>query len=185
MCSFRTCGYAMKKEWPRYLARSETGEVASAALDLMEFFDQLRRKKHLDRSFARGFGKVAYHAACHLRAQKIAIPGARVLSLLPETEVRIVERCTAVDGTWGMKAAFYDEGVRYANKLARALEEGREEGERLVVSDCSLAGLRVFEQTGRHPPHPVVALAVAYGLLTPVDAGLIEEVEPHAAEEEP
>jgi glycerol-3-phosphate dehydrogenase subunit C len=180
-----TCGYAMRKEWPRYLPRSEAGEVASAALDLMEFFDRLRRDKSLDRSFARGFGKVGYHAACHLRAQKIAIPGARVLSLLPETEVRIIERCTAVDGTWGMKAAFYDEGVRYAHKVARALEEGREEGERLVVSDCSLAGLRILEQTGRHPPHPVVALAVAYGLLTAADAGLIEEAEPNAAEEAP
>jgi glycerol-3-phosphate dehydrogenase subunit C len=167
-----TCSYSMRKEWPQYVARSEAAEVGAATLDVMELFDGLRRKKQLDREFLRGFGKIAYHAACHLRAQKIAIPGARVLSQLPLTEVRIVERCSAVDGTWGMKAAYYDEGLRYATKLGRALDEGRAHGEGVVVSDCSLAGLRVLELTGRYPPHPAVLFAVAYGLLAPDEAGL-------------
>ena len=35
-----------------------------------------RRSK---RDFEKGLGKVAYHAACHLRAQKIGFPGVRVL----------------------------------------------------------------------------------------------------------
>ena len=52
--------------------------------------------------------------------QKVAVPGARVLSQIPGTEVRIIERCSAVDGTWGMKAAYYDEGRRYARRLADA-----------------------------------------------------------------
>jgi glycerol-3-phosphate dehydrogenase subunit C len=160
-----TCGYTIKKEWPSYLGTAESREVAAAAMDLMEFFDRLRRQGNLDKNFNTGFGKLAYHAACHLRAQKIAIPGARVLSQTPGTEVRIIERCSAVDGTWGMKAAFYQEGERYAARLGAELERGREAGEVGVVTDCSLAALRVKKQLGEQPRHPVELLAEAYGLL--------------------
>jgi glycerol-3-phosphate dehydrogenase subunit C len=81
---------------------------------------------------------------------------------MPDTEVRIVENCSAVDGTWGMKAAHYDEGARYAQRLAQDLASGRERGERTVVTDCSLAALRILKQTGTQPKHPVELLAEAY-----------------------
>jgi glycerol-3-phosphate dehydrogenase subunit C len=159
-----TCGYTMKKEWPLYLGTPEAAAVAAKTLDLMEFLDGLRREKKLVKDFKHGLGRVAYHAACHLRAQKIAIPGARVLSLLPDTDVRIIERCSAVDGTWGMKAKYYEEGVRYARRLATAIEDEKpDEGELSVVTDCSLAALRVLKENGRAAQHPVVALASAYG----------------------
>ncbi len=156
-----TCGYTMKKEWPVYVGTQAARSVAAATVDLMGFFDRLRSEKKLDTSFAQGLGKVAYHAACHLRAQKIAIPGARVLSRIPQTEVRIVERCSAVDGTWGMKARFYEEGARYAERLAEELEDDVPD---LVVGDCALAGQRVLKATGRAMLHPAVALARAYGM---------------------
>lgn len=158
-----TCGYTMKKEWPQYLGNPEAREVAAATLDLMEFLDGLRKEKKLNREFARGFGTVAYHAACHLRAQKIAVPGARLLALLPDTDVRIIERCSAVDGTWGMKARYYDEGRRYALRMAKAIEN---EEPALVVTDCSLAGQRIWKENALPALHPIRALSVAYGLET-------------------
>ncbi|HEY4107188.1 MAG TPA: heterodisulfide reductase-related iron-sulfur binding cluster [Polyangiaceae bacterium] len=161
-----TCGYTMKKEWPVYAPSREATDVAARTFDLMEFLDILRREKKLVKNFERGLGRVAYHAACHLRAQKIAIPGARVLSLLPDTDVRIVERCSAVDGTWGMKAKYYEEGARYAERLGSALENERSDsGELSVVTDCSLAALRVLKQSGKLARHPIVALAEAYGFV--------------------
>lgn len=156
-----TCGYTMKKEWPEYLPTPEAKEVAAATVDMMEFLVQLGREKKLKREFKEGLGKVAYHAACHLRAQKIGFPGARVLGVIPGTEVRVIEECSAVDGTWGMKAAHYETGRRYAQKLTAGV--GAAEAE-VVVSDCSLAGLRVLKETGARVIHPVEALARAYGL---------------------
>ena len=159
-----TCGYTMKKEWPVYLGTQQAKDVSARTFDLMEFLDILRREKKLIKNFSRGLGRVAYHAACHLRAQKIAIPGARVLSLLPYTDVRIIERCSAVDGTWGMKAKYYEEGVRYAKRLAQAIDDEQPDGGAFsVVTDCSLAALRVRKQNGRAARHPIVALAEAYG----------------------
>jgi glycerol-3-phosphate dehydrogenase subunit C len=165
-----TCGYTMKREWPAYLGTPEARAVGAATLDLMEFLDGLRREKKLNRNFSHGYGKVAYHAACHLRAQKVAIPGARVLSQLPDTEVRIVERCSAVDGTWGMKAEFYEEGARYAERLAQDLAQGREQGEKTVVTDCSLAALRILKQTRAQAKHPIELLAEAYAPLPASEA---------------
>ncbi|MEZ4224164.1 MAG: heterodisulfide reductase-related iron-sulfur binding cluster [Polyangiaceae bacterium] len=158
-----TCGYTMKQEWPVYLASDEAKEVAAATRDLMEFLDELRREKRLRKDFQRGLGKVAYHAACHLRAQKIALPGARLLGLLPETEVRSVERCSAVDGTWGMKAEYYAEGRRYARRMATALAPEDDEPD-VIVTDCSLAGQRILAENGVSALHPIVALRDAYDI---------------------
>ena len=159
-----TCGYTIKKEWPLYVDNQETRAVAAATQDLMQFLDGLRRAKTLKRDFKKSLGKVAYHAACHLRAQKIAYPGMRVLAAVPDTDVRIIEQCSAVDGTWGMKAAYYELGRKYAKKLVRDVAEGDGEGE-TVVSDCSLAARRIQKENQVNVVHPVEAVCEAYGLV--------------------
>jgi glycerol-3-phosphate dehydrogenase subunit C len=159
-----TCSYTIKKEWPELTGRDEAKRVAANTFDVMEFLDKLRRDKTLSRDFATGIGKVAYHAACHLRAQKIGTPGARILGLLPNTDVTIVERCSAVDGTWGMKSQHYETGRKYAAKLVRGIEDVSAE---LVVTDCPLSALRIQKENEVSPLHPTEALARAYGL--PID----------------
>jgi len=156
-----TCGYTMKNEWPVYSDRPETHAVAKATLDLMEFLDGLRKAKTLKKDFKHSLGKVTYHAACHLRAQKIAYPGLRVLSQVPDTEVRMVEQCSAVDGTWGMKAVNYEMGRKYAQKLIR---EVKEDQDALVVTDCALSGLRIKKEARVEALHPIEALQRAYGI---------------------
>ena len=156
-----TCGYMVKKEWPELLGTGDARRVAAATVDVMELLDRQRRDKTLSRAFAKGVGKVAYHAACHLRAQKIGYPAARVLGLLPETEVEVVEQCSAVDGTWGMKTQHYEMGKRYAQKLVRGIETVEAKH---VVTDCALSARRILGETGRAPLHPVEAMAEAYGV---------------------
>lgn len=164
-----TCGYTMKKEWPVYSNKPETAAVAKATVDLMEFLDGLRRQKTLKTDFKQPLGTVAYHAACHLRAQKIAYPGQRVLAAVPGTEVRMIEQCSAVDGTWGMKAAYYEMGRKYAQKLVRGVADAEAA---VVVTDCALAGLRIQKENQVVPLHPVEALQRAYGLEeTPAGGG--------------
>jgi glycerol-3-phosphate dehydrogenase subunit C len=156
-----TCSYTIKKEWPVYVDGDEVKEVSASTLDLMQFLDSLRRAKTLKTDFKKGLGNVAYHAACHLRAQKIAYPGMRVLSALPDTDVRMVEQCSAVDGTWGMKAQYYELGRKYAQKLVKGIDE---QENALVVSDCSLAAKRIEKENRVSVLHPVEAMRDAYGL---------------------
>ena len=161
-----SCGMMMKREWREYVPTPEVAEVAAATLDMMEFLVVLGKEKKLKREFKNGLGAVAYHAACHLRAQKIGFPGMRVLNIIPDTEVRMIEECSAVDGTWGMKAAHYETGRRYAGKLVRGVEAAEPD---VVVTDCSLSALRIGHENKVSPLHPVEAVAWAYGL---VDASL-------------
>jgi glycerol-3-phosphate dehydrogenase subunit C len=156
-----TCAVAMKREWAEYVPTPEVKEVAAQSFDLMELLVSVAREKKLDREFKHGLGKVAYHAACHLRAQKIGFPGARLLGVVPQTDVRIVEECSAVDGTWGMKAAHYETGRKYAQRLVRGIDAAEPD---LVVTDCPLAGLRITRENDARVVHPVQALAEAYGI---------------------
>jgi glycerol-3-phosphate dehydrogenase subunit C len=156
-----TCSYTIKKEYPDLLGTPEARLVANETLDLMQMLEHLRREKALDRDFKKGLGKVAYHAACHLRAQKIGFPGARVLGTLPDTDVEIIEKCSAVDGTWGMKAQYYEMGRKYAQKLVRAVHNA---DAATVVTDCPLSALRIAKENGVAVMHPVEALAEAYGI---------------------
>ncbi|MFO0663091.1 MAG: heterodisulfide reductase-related iron-sulfur binding cluster [Polyangiaceae bacterium] len=156
-----SCSYTIRKEYPELLDTADARKVAENTFDLMEFLDGLRKQKKLDKSFERGIGKVAYHAPCHLRAQKIGNPGARILGLLPDTTVEIIEKCSAVDGTWGMKAQHYEMGRKYAQKLVRAVEQAEAS---VVVTDCPLSSLRMAKENAREVFHPIQALAYAYGL---------------------
>jgi glycerol-3-phosphate dehydrogenase subunit C len=104
---------------------------------------------------------VAYHAACHLRAQKIGYPAVRLMNALPGTEVEVIEQCSAVDGTWGMKAQHYEMGRRYARKLTDGIAAVAPQS---VVTDCALAARRILAENGLAAVHPVEVLADAYGL---------------------
>jgi glycerol-3-phosphate dehydrogenase subunit C len=156
-----TCGYTVKKEWPELLGTDDARKVAAATVDVLELLEQHRRDKTLSRDFAKGAGKVAYHAACHLRAQKIGYPAVRLMNALPDTEVEVVEQCSAVDGTWGMKVQNYEMGRRYARKLAEGIEVVTPQA---VVTDCALAARRILAENGLSAVHPVEVLADAYGL---------------------
>jgi glycerol-3-phosphate dehydrogenase subunit C len=156
-----TCGFMIRKEWPELLGTDEARRVAAATVDVMELLEQHRRDKTLVREFTKGAGRVAYHAACHLRAQKIGFPAVRVLGTLPATEVEVIEHCSAVDGTWGMKAQYYEMGRRYAQKLTGGIEAFEPQ---TVVTDCALAARRILAENKLSPKHPVEVMAEAYGV---------------------
>ena len=156
-----TCGYMAKHEWHILEPTDTARRVSGAVIDIMELLDMHRRDNTLSRDFSKGLGKVAYHASCHLRAQKIGYPGLRILNGIPDTQAEIVEHCSAVDGTWGMKAQHYEMGQHYARKLIRGIEALEPE---LVVSDCALAGCRIRGNSRHSPVHPIEALAQAYGI---------------------
>jgi Fe-S oxidoreductase len=156
-----TCGYTIKKEWPALVGTEAAVRVAAHVLDMGEFLAREHAAGRLRKDFARGQGTLGYHVPCHLRAQNIGAPFTALLGLIPATRVEPIERCSAFDGTWGMKREYYALSRKYGKKLSQALEDA--EATRLV-SDCPLAGLNVTEDLGITPAHPVEVLRDAYGL---------------------
>ncbi len=153
-----------RAEYGELLGTEAARLVAQMTLDPCEYLMKLHEQGKLDCSFTRPQGRIAYHAPCHLRAQNIGLHALDLLSLLPGTEVELVEKCSAFDGTWGMKKEFYQLSLKYACKLNCALAEAKPAR---IASDCALAGLNVVKGLGRAPVHPVQILRDAYGLDSP------------------
>jgi glycerol-3-phosphate dehydrogenase subunit C len=155
-----TCSYTLSKELPSLVESDDAKLVAAGTFDLMKWIDvELRRKKKLNKEFSRKIEKIGYHAPCHLRAQKIAFPAVQLLEATG-AEVEMVQECSAVDGTWGMKAQYYEAGRKYAQRLLRGL---RDVEPTIYSSDCPLAALRISHELKGACKHPIEILAYAYG----------------------
>jgi hypothetical protein len=100
------------------------------------------------------------NAPCHLKAQNIGYRS-RDLLKLTGAKVQLVDRCSAVDGTWGMTAEYHDLSLKWAGKLLRGMEKAQAD---VYASDCPLAALRILEGTGTKALPPVIVLRDAYGL---------------------
>lgn len=156
-----SCSMQIRKEYPELLDSEDARLVAAHTFDLMEFLWAQWREGALPKKFERSLGSVAYHAPCHLRAQRVGFPARSLLERVSDTEVTTIEQCSAVDGTWGMKAEFYELGVKYARRLTRGVEDAEAAH---VASDCPLASQRISRENRARVSHPIELLAYAYGL---------------------
>jgi Fe-S oxidoreductase len=163
-----TCSYMLRKEYTDLVTFPEAKEVASATMDLCEFLFERKRQGHFNRDFRSTPGKVAYHVPCHLKAQNIGFRSRDMMRLIPGTQIRMVEQCSAHDGTWAMKKEFFPLSMLAGKK---AFEEMKQEESDCMVSDCPLACIQFEQAIGNRPIHPIQVLARAYrpdGFPTPV-----------------
>jgi glycerol-3-phosphate dehydrogenase subunit C len=155
-----TCSYMLKKEYPWLDGSEDAKLVADNTRDLFEYLAMLHADGALDTRFTRPVGAVTYHVPCHLRAQNIGTKSADVLGMIPGAAVDVVERCSAVDGTWGFKTEYFELSM----KVARPLFDAVKSGGPTVATDCPLAALQITQGTGVPARHPIQVLAQAYGL---------------------
>jgi Fe-S oxidoreductase len=158
-----TCAYVIRKDYPIYAPGEDADLVAAHAFDAAEYLMAQHRREGggLDTAFeGRVPESVAYHLACHLRAQNIGFKG-RDLMALTGARVQLVERCSGIDGSWGYRAENYQLARKVAAPLQREISSSTAE---VVCGDCHLANTSIAEETGRRPMHPVQLLARAYGL---------------------
>ena len=155
-----TCSYMLKQEYPWLDGSEDAKLIAANTRDIFEYLAKLHAAGELDTNFSRPLGAVMYHVPCHLRAQNIGHKSADVLRAIPGASVDVVEKCSAVDGTWGFKKEYYELSL----KLAKPLFDAVTTGAPIAATDCPLAALQIEQGTGRKPKHPVEVLAAAYGL---------------------
>jgi Fe-S oxidoreductase len=156
-----TCAYVLKHDYPDVLGTEDARLVAAQTRDVAEhlMFEHARAPL-ADDFVGETYASITWHAACHYRAQQIG-PKSKDLMALTGADVTVVERCSAIDGTWGLRA----ENVEMARAIARPLMDAvTEAGTDLVAGDCHLANTAIDEATGKRPVHPVQVLARAYGL---------------------
>jgi len=158
-----TCSYVIRRDYPIYAPGPDAELVATHTFDAAEYLMRRHQSDEggLDTEFT-GLvpDTIAYHLACHLRAQSIGFKG-RDLLQLTGAKVSLVERCSGIDGTWGYRQENYELARKVARPLVRELSAA---GAAAMCGDCHLANTAILQETGGMPLHPVQVLARAYGI---------------------
>ena len=158
-----TCSYMLKQEYPWLDGSEDANLVARHTRDLFEYLAGRHAAGQLDTRFPNPPRKIAYQLPCHLKAQNMGTKSADVLRLTG-AEVETIEKCSAVDGTWGMKKEYFQLSMKLAEPLFKGV---REAGADCVATDCPLAALQIRQGTGLPARHPIQVLADAYGIEEP------------------
>ena len=154
-----TCSQMIRVEYPRLLGNDEAKRVAANTMDPTEFLASLAAKGKLNRDFKTSGGRINYHMPCHLRAQQNGYKTRDVLSLLPDTQVKVVEECSGHDGTWSMKKENFENSLKWGSRAFNAMTE---DNPSVTCSDCPLSAVQIQQGTGRHPLNPMQILAKSY-----------------------
>jgi Fe-S oxidoreductase len=158
-----TCGYVLKQDYLDYVGGPDAELVAGHTYDASEYLIKLHTADatELDTNFTGTVpDSITYHAACHLRAQNVGLTSGDLLRLTG-AKVTTVERCSGVDGMWGLRAGNEQFSLPLAHHLAEQIDAA---GGSVVAGDCNLANTAIAEQTGSAPAHPISLVARAYGI---------------------
>jgi Fe-S oxidoreductase len=165
-----TCAYVMRKDYPELVDSPDAKIVADSVRDPMEYLTGLRKnaKDMFDSIFPRISPdtisqhdlNVIYHVSCHTQAQGVGLK-ARDLFTALGFNVKLVNKCAGIDGTWGYKSKNYALAKKVAQPMKRAIDDAES---REVCGDCHLANYAILEETGLSSVHPIQILARAYGI---------------------
>ena len=154
-----TCSQMIRVEYPRLLGTDDARKVAGRTMDPMEFLAGLASTGKLKKDFKTGAGNISYHMPCHLRAQNIGYKTRDVLSLLPDTRVKVVEECSGHDGTWAVKKENFEMSLKYGGRAFKEMADGNP---KVTCSDCPLAAIQIEQGNGKRPLNPMQILAKSY-----------------------
>ena len=159
-----SCVLMFKQELPLMFPEDErVAKVRAAMFDPFEYLAQRHREGLLRTDFRHSLGTVSYHAACHQRVQNFGAKTRDVLSLVPDTRVSVIERCSGHDGTYAVKRESYAHSMRIVRPVVRRV---RDEAPDHFGSDCPMAGNHIAHGLGdgRSADHPLTLMRKAYGI---------------------
>lgn len=160
-----SCVLMFKQELPLMFPDDEdVAKVAARVFDPFEYLMLRHKEGLLQTDFEQSLGKVAYHAACHQRVQNIGRKTREVLSLIPDTEVELIERCSGHDGTYAFRSETHDHAVKIARPVVNRVRKAEAEH---YGSDCPMAGRMIqhgLKDEGGAAEHPITMMKMAYGL---------------------
>jgi glycerol-3-phosphate dehydrogenase subunit C len=165
-----SCALMLKFEWPLILPDDpDVAALSKATFDVSEYVVDIARKEGLAPGLNKVEGAMTVHMACHARAQNMGQKAAEMLRLLPEADVKVIERCSGHGGSWGFKEEYFPIALKVGRPVARqAAGSGG-----FVTSECPLAGVHIsqgIEKMSNDAPapqlvtHPIQLVARSYGL---------------------
>jgi Fe-S oxidoreductase len=159
-----SCTLQFKQELPLLFPEDEQViKVQKAFFDPFEYL-MLRHKAGLLKiDFENSIGSVSYHVACHQRVQRIGMKTRDILSLIPETTIDTIERCSGHDGTYAIKKEFHQTSMKILKPVVNRVKKAEAD---VYTSDCPMAGHHISAglNDGSETVHPITLLKEAYGI---------------------
>lgn len=159
-----SCVLMFKQELPLMFPEDKLlQEVKQSIFDPFEYLALRSKEGMLNTEFKLPLGKISYHAPCHLRVQNIGLKTKEILSLIPDTELELIERCAGHNGTYAVKKEFHDASMKIGRPVINKIKKAKPD---YYSSDCPLAGHHLANglKNGSAPKHPLTLLRMAYGL---------------------
>ena len=159
-----SCVLMFKQELPLMFPDDADVQLVKAnTYDAFEYLMHRHKAGLLNTDFRNPLGKVAYQAACHQRVQNIGPKTKEVLSLVPGTEVKAIERCSGHDGTYAVRTHTHERALKIVKPVVSQVQQFDPQS---YTSDCPMAGSHIAHGMGKdeQPPHPLTLLRRAYGI---------------------
>ncbi len=159
-----SCVLMYKQELPlMYPDDEDVLKVQKAFYDPFEYLFLRHKEGELKTDFKQPLGDVSYQVACHQRVQNIGLKTRDVLTLVPDTTVNAIERCSGHDGTYAVKAETREKSLKIARPVVRQVDQQEPQH---FMSDCPMAAVQIANLTDKvvEPEHPMSLLRIAYGL---------------------
>ena len=157
-----SCVIMFKQELPLMFPNDkDVIKVKNAFFDPFEYLMIRNREDKFLTDFKTSLGKVSYHAACHQRVQNIGPKTKEILSLIPNTEIESIERCSGHDGTYAVKKECHEYSMKIVRPIVRKINEAKPDH---YGSDCAMAGHHIGHALDNktEPEHPITLLRKAY-----------------------
>ncbi|MDR1054198.1 MAG: FAD-binding protein [Planctomycetaceae bacterium] len=142
--------------------------VSSNVIDFCDFLYQVYKLGGLRLDFRSIHLTIGYHAPCRAIVNTVGrldvpTPAEEVLRLIPELEVRRIERgCCGMAGVFGLKIKNYHRSIQIGLPLAKEL---RAVDIDIGVTDCMSCKLQLEQSTNKKILHPITLIAAAYQLI--------------------
>jgi Fe-S oxidoreductase len=86
-----------------------------------------------------------------------------ILSLIPDTTIDTIERCSGHDGTYAIKKEFHQTSMKIVKPVVNRVKKADPD---VYTSDCPMAGHQISAglNDGSETVHPITLLKQAYGI---------------------
>lgn len=170
VCTEPSAALCLKQEYPMLLDHPDVEQIANQTIEAGAFLQELETAGRLRKDFAPLPIEAGYHMPCHLKALDAESPLQKLLSLIPEFNVRTIEKgCSGMAGAYGLKKQNFRTSLRIGWGL---INEIRKPEFTIGTTECSTCRMQMEQGTPKPTLHPLKLLALSYGLLPEIEKQL-------------
>jgi len=166
LASEPSAALCLTREYPSLLDEDDARLVAANTREACDFLWELHLAGKLHLDFKPVNASLGYHLPCHVMALEVGTPGENLLRLIPGLTVQRIEKgCSGMAGMFGLKRENYRASLRAGWPLISAV---REASWQAGATECSACKIQMEQGTSKPTLHPLLLVALAYGLMPEV-----------------